>query len=230
VSAISWGRIPAIAGIVAIVLMAVGLVLAGSPPAIDASDREIVSYFADDRGLIFTSAYLQGLAVLPFILFVVGFSLLLRRAEGEGGVFGLSTLLAGIGVISAAVLLGAVTAAMAFGAKNYSDEATFRALWNLQAMGYQGLMILMAGFMLASGVAILRTKALSVWLGWGGIVAGGVNLVAAGAFADDGVLAPLGALGWVGFILFMVYAVAASVLMLVGEREPSMSGAAAPAA
>jgi hypothetical protein len=230
VSDLNWSRLPAIAGIIAAILFAAGLLIAGNPPSIDSSNSEIVAYFVDDRGQILTGVYLQVLAVIPLLLFTVGFSRLLRRAEGDDNLASTAVLVSAAAVGAGLILASGLYGSLAFGAKSHADEATFRALFNLQEVGSGFVTMLLAGFLLATGVGIVRTGVLAKWLGWAAIAVGLLNVVAAGALASDGALAPGGDLRMVAVLLAVAVVIVVSVLMLMGERAPKGAAAAAPAA
>lgn len=225
-----WGRVPAIGGIIAVVLTALAVIMSGSPPMIDDDTSEIASYFSDDRGLLLTATYLQVLATIPFFIFLAGFTRMLRRAEGEDSFLATTAFGAGVATGAMAVLCTAVFGTLAFNAnKDYADESMTRALWNLQAIGFNFLGIFVGTFLLAAGVSIVRSGVLGRWLGWAGVVAAVVAVVGACAFADDGALAPSGALGLITLGLFLAFVLVSSIMMLMGQREARPATGMAPA-
>jgi hypothetical protein len=230
VSASAWGRIPALAGIVAVILIAVGFVLGGSPPKIDDSNGDIVSYFADDRGRVLISFFLGGLAGLPVLVFLAGFTRLLRRAEGEDSFLATAAYGGGVVLVAGALACTGLAMTAAFSVnKDYANEDMIRLLWNTQAIGFNFVFVGMGTFALAAGLSMVRSGALNRWLGWGGIITGVLGLVASFSFDDSGAFAPGGWYGFIPIILWMAFVLVSSILMLTQERAAQPMARMAPA-
>ena len=70
-------------------------------------------------------------------------------------------------------------------------------------------------FFAANGLSILRSAFLPAWLGWLGLVTALFNLLGISAvYTDSGAFAADGVLGFfIGFILFLVWNLAASIVL-----------------
>ena len=93
-------------------------------------------------------------------------------------------------------------------------------------VGTAGVPAVVAMFCGATG-AILTTRALPAWLGWLGAVVALVLLVAlAGVFGNDVDGGVPGMAGAIGFLLYLGWVLAASVVLVVkggGERAPGVT-------
>jgi Domain of unknown function (DUF4386) len=205
-------RLAAVSGVLGVVvlLVAQGLVLNG--PSIEKPPAEIRAWAADHRTLFLTAVYLFAAGITLQLVFWVGVWQRLRRVgqtnsllptAGLAGVFLLSALL-----VSAFTF----TAELAFRAAQLTDD-TARALNDLTLVAVNLSDAATALALGAFGVAIVRDKAFVSWLGWFGLVAAAVHLVAGGAFAHEGFLSPQGIGIYVAPVLFYAWVVAASVLI-----------------
>ena len=72
-----------------------------------------------------------------------------------------------------------------------------------------------AVFFTANGLSILRSAFLPAWLGWLGLVTAFFNLLGISAvYTDSGAFAADGVIGFfLGFVLFLVWILAASIVL-----------------
>ncbi len=220
-------RVAMAAGIAGVLLLLIGQALVLNAPAIDKPASEIRSWAVDHRTQALVACYLLTLGLSVQILFWAGLWRELRiSSRGE-------TLLADAG-LAALVFLTAVLiagfgfiAVLAFRAAGMSDEAartlndsSFVSL-NLSSIATAVTMTLFAG-------AILRSGVLPTWTAWLALLTAAVHLVAGGAFAHSGLLSPEGIGVYVAPILYDIWIVVVSVVLLrgAGITAPSSVGAA----
>jgi hypothetical protein len=219
-------RYAAATGIFFVVLVVIGFLVQPKPPSSDASAVEVLEYVKDHHDALHVIQLIFGLAGFFFIWFIGALRSLLGGAEGGerrlattaygGGLIAVATLMVGLGVAAAAELHPA------------RDPEITRALIDasllIPAVGAPAAAV----FFFANGLSVLRSGYLPPWLGWLGMVTAFFNAIGIGAvFTDHGVFAGDGVLGFfVGLVLFLVWVLAASIL-LVRKLGEGM-GAATP--
>lgn len=176
-------RWPAIAGIVFVVLLIVGLVLIADIPDASESDQEIADYLADsDKHVLnIVGLYLWTLAGASFLWFVASLRGALRQAEGEPGT--LSGLAFGAGVVFTALLMASGAAIAAVAGAIELGESTDPApdfVRMLPQLGF-GMLLIGGGFaaivlVLSTSILALQTGVLPRWLAWLGFAAAVVLL------------------------------------------------------
>jgi hypothetical protein len=199
-------RLAAASGAAYVVLIIVPTMLTGSgnAPSLDAGRAEHARWLAGHPMSTgdWAAAYAELLGLLCFIAFVATLASLLRREEGEPGIF--STIALSGGLISAAVKLasaGSVAAAYWRASDGFSpqlatalidmNDAAFVLTW-----GLDGVMLL------GAGVVLLRSSLLPRWMAR--------SAIGLGVAAPLGMLAPL-SIGFLPFILSLLWILVASV-------------------
>jgi hypothetical protein len=206
-----WERYAPGAGIVFIVLALVSTFIAGEPPGLNDSAREVADYFDDNDAAIRWGQFIGSLAVIPLLWWLGSLWSTLRRAEGGAPRL---TVTAGLGAVVAATSVLASSAVLSTAALRQDSLGpdglrffyTFSAL--LLAVAAFGA----ATLVLASSVVVLRSQVFPAWVAWLGLVSGAV-WVASGLVlvsTRDAVFF----LGLIAFILWAVWVIAVSVLML----------------
>src|SRR4051794_6213580 len=108
-SSSAWRRWAPLSGVVFIVLLVVGFLIAGDSPDPDDPAEEITTYLLKDsnqtKNIV---AFILLLVALPFMVGFFG-ALRSRLAAAEGGVGRLATLAFGAGVASAVFLITAIS-------------------------------------------------------------------------------------------------------------------------
>lgn len=182
------GRWAPLSGVVFVALSIIGLALVSGSPSADDPDEEWLSYYADSGN--------RGKEIAVFFLFVIGALFLvwfattlrgrLRAYESEP--YTLSALVFGSGVAVAVLLLAGVSLAVGHSI-TIEDTDRFTVDPNVaRLVGDTGFLFLVCSVMIAALLVIgtsllaLRTDVLPTWLGWVGLVAAVVQLVAALAF------------------------------------------------
>lgn len=229
-----WDQIAAVAGLVFIALILASF-FTPDTPGVDSSPEELAAGLTEERIGHQLSLLVGFLADIAFLVFVAGLWSRLRRREGVGG------MLAGLFVISAAVFSALILVSEGLylalvQAAATADPATLPALSVLDY--WVGIVVVPPAVTMMLGVAaaILSTRALPAWLGWLAAVDGVVLSLSLGAVFESNeetVLVGIGGFG--GFLLFLVWTLATSIVLLMkAGRDPSPTprepGAAAQAA
>jgi hypothetical protein len=176
-------RWAALGGVLYVVLFVIGTILhfSGSPAG-DAAPSKVISWYSDSghRHRLDAGWALVGLGLFFFLWFLAALRQALIRLVGEGF---LPTLATVGGAVYAALALAAV--AVSEGIRTMSND-TYRhqvypplihaandASYVLHSTGGAGI----GAMMIATSLAVVRTRALPVWLGWVGVAAGIVALL-----------------------------------------------------
>ena len=179
-------------------------------PAFDAPSSAFLAYAKSEADLPFALSLVGVLGLFGFDVFATILTVRFRVADDRSNVASTLVLLAaGIFTVLWLAELGLATA------------QTFRRA-DLDATGASilfglsnGIFVVswsaIAAFLAASGLAALSTRALPPWLGWPAVVIG-IGLFLAGA-------APLSAIWFFPYFLFLVWVLATSVVLLM--RRPT---------
>jgi hypothetical protein len=212
-----WDRLGAGGGIVFVALqLGLGAMLGGAP-ALDAPAAEIQSYLVDDSGNVLLAATLGTLAAFFFIVFLGTLRTFLRSEEGASG--SLSTVAFGAGLVTVTLATTAAlpTVALAWGdTAAIADTGLVRAAWNLNTLALVPIGSSAGAFCLAAALIILRTRVTPAWVGWIGVLAGVVSVIATFflvADDPDSVLGTPANLG--GFLLAMLFIFLLSIFMTI---------------
>jgi hypothetical protein len=218
-------RLGGLAGIVFVVTGAVALVLPGTPPKADESEK-VGSFFADKHDQILAGNYIVGIAFVFFLLFAAALRSHLGAVDRDGLRPG-AVLLPGAAVGTALVLAGAaVLDGAVFQVAAADDRNLNVALYHVSSQLFSAAGFGLAAFFVGAGMAIATTRALPNALAPTAIALGVLNAIAPVTFfADSGFFAIGGEFGFVVPALSLLWIVAASVAML-RRRAP---GGAAPA-
>jgi hypothetical protein len=210
---------------IALILVAQTLWILGGPAPQLKETVKFSEYVAGNNAVILTRTLADTLIIVCFLVFLTGFSHLVRRARSDSA--WASTLVFGVGLAFAVLTL--FGDALAGGAAldtvgGQADPSVVRALWegSILAFGAMGL-IIMALFMASAGYATLASGVLPGWIGWLAFVGAIGNLVAApaiyagtnatGFYTADGLVSLLSELP------FLIWALAASISMLIVQGE-----------
>ena len=166
-----WERLGPLAGIVAVALFVVGIVVieSGGAPDADATPEEYLGYYRDDDDRILIGGVLFQLGAAFFIWFLG--HLRARLAAAEGGVQRLTAIAFGGGLAAAtcALLLPGPDEAGALSKNEITPDAAV-AFNNLGDAFFIGAEFAAAVLLAATGLVVLATRALPRWLGWASLV------------------------------------------------------------
>jgi hypothetical protein len=208
-----WERLAALAGIVAVVLWTVSVVITETTDLPDDGDpAAVLTWFQAESDTILASSFLFMLGSLFFMVFVGALRARLVAFEGQGAFLTAIAFGAGLGVGILTLLIAGPNLAGALA----EDELTPEAAQAL-VIGDDAFFIaaeLSAALMLAAAAfAILRYGPMPRWMGWVGL------LVALWLLIPP--------IGWAGLLLGLpLWTLAASVLMWM--RPAGEPGAAPP--
>ena len=209
-----WEQYGALAGLIFVVLVVVGALITGSPPSPDDSVAKIGKYYTDHTGTIRTGAFLTGLGSAAFLWFLGSVWATLRRSDDTRR---LATIATGGGIV------GLITAVTAFALNAAVALAVEQGRESVQLVNPKFIYVLsgvvggmgnfgIAVFVVAVGVAALRTGVFPAALGWaslvialGWVVAGLVVLTTSTAIFALGFIVFLVWLAWVLVISFLLY-------------------------
>jgi hypothetical protein len=175
-------RWAALGGVLYVVLFVIGTILqfSGAPNG-DAAPSKVIAWYSDSghRTRLHVGWVLIGLGLFFFLWFLSALRQALIRLVGEGF---LPTLATVGGAVYAALALAAASVSDGIRTMNddtYHDQvypplvhAANDAAYVLHSAGGAGV----GTMMIAASLAIVRTRALPVWLGWIGVAAGIVAL------------------------------------------------------
>jgi hypothetical protein len=186
-----------------------------------------MSYVDDSRTQLLFSALLYAAAAGLVIWFSAAFAEAIREREERSDVH--MALLAGSVLVGGAIFaFGAAVAVLAYGVDTVLPPTT-------EAL-FQGVMVLglLLGFaaalpLAAAGVGVLRTHLMPDWLGYVGLAAAAVSVLAGfGIFFDSGIYAPGGSLmPYVSLTAGGIFVLCASIYM-VREHLPEAAPMAMP--
>jgi hypothetical protein len=225
-----WDQIGAIAGLIFIALILASFFTPDTPSA-DSSTEAIAAQLSEDRSAHQVSLLLGFLADIAFLVFLAGSWSRLRRYEGMGGMF--SGLFAVAGAVFASTILVSegLYLALVQGADSAGEEpAVVRTLVVLDNWVGAATVPAGAAMFLGATMAILATRALPAWLGWLAAVTGLLLVVSLGAVFDDTEEGVLGFAGFGGFLLFLVWVLAASIVLLMRAGRDATPTPREPAA
>jgi hypothetical protein len=199
------------AGLVGMLLVFAPIIAMSSlgEPAFDATREEAAAFFrntaesswADAAG----SVALLGLVALTW--FIVGFCLLLRRAEGEPP--WRSTMALVFGALFAAYLFTDASWEAAGNRGADLDPGLAQFAFDMGNIGFANAWVSMGSFAAFAGWAVLKTGVLRPWLGWL-MVASGLGLVLSRfVWTTNAWLVP--------YALFWIWVIAVSIRLL---RKP----------
>lgn len=221
-----WERLGAASGLVAAVVLVVGILLPPLPTTVAGADAlRIALYFAENRVAIQVAVLLVTLAAVVFLWFVAHLRHVLQRAEGGEEAFSPIVLLTG-GSLALATMFSMVPAA-ALASLTPQPQALSApivlALYALHQVSAGAIGLLIALFAITTGVAMVRREVTGPWLGWLGLAVALIGLVGGvAAFFDTGAFTMV--VMFVAGLAFAVWVGAASATMFY---RPEVDRAAA---
>ncbi len=168
-------------------------VLYPTPPA-SAGAESLVENLAEHRLAFQVGLYLSALGWSGVLLvFAAGLWAILRRAEGDSGVWSLVAFGACVATSAAILVCILLAAALVYRAPNI-DAATASVLSD--ASGIANLMTAFpnAIYVIAAAIVIRRTSVLPSWLAHGALAVAAIHLLSATSQARSGLFAPFGLL------------------------------------
>ncbi len=210
-------RLAGAGGLVFAAILVADNAIRASAPGFDAAPAQVSAYFLDHRAA----------ALVPLGLFPAGLTLFLfaaglrARASQESrwwasvGVLGAATIAALFAIVNIAeIVLTAKAAQLA------SSPAVVQALWTLRAAAFGLDLAAIAVALVGLSRAAAAMRLIPSWLAlaaWPGAVCLLTAATFTVALADGG---PWLAVGLIGFIVWIVFVITASVSLLRGRQNP----------
>lgn len=214
-----YDLVAAIAGLLFTALILGSFFTPETPSATDSAE-EIARAMTADRAGHQVSLFLGFLADVAFFVFLAGVWSRLRRHEGSGGMAAALFGLAGAAFAATILVSGGLYLAMLTAADELSDPAALPAMAVLNDWVGSGTVPAGVAMFLGAAFAGLSTRALPVWLGWLAAAVAFLLIVSmAGVFrsgTDEGVIELA---GFGGFLLFLVWTPATSIVLLMRARR-----------
>jgi len=227
-------RFAGMAAITFVVLYLVALFVfipSGLPDSGDPASK-VLAYAHVHRSALLTSAFLQSLAVIPWIAFVSGVVVMMRRSEGETGVWSMMAAIAGA-IAATMALVACALGAMLVYRSAAGDAGLARTLLDGNAIMFAMGGLALGVFVFAASQGLARAGAVARWVAPLGLFVALVQIVGAAAYArGDGFFSPQGTYSYIAGFSFAVWAIACGV-ELMREHAPVAAttppAAAAPA-
>lgn len=185
-------------------------------PTSESPAEDIAARLAADSTGHRLSLLLAFLGDVAFLVFLAGLWSRLRRGEGPAGMFAALVLAAGTAFVTLMLISGGLHLVLVqYASGDQLNPAVLPALADLNQWVGAAILAPSAAMLLGATVAILTTRALPRWLGWLAAVTAVLQLIAlAGVFQTtiEGVVAIT---AFVGFMLFLVWVLATSIVLLL---------------
>ena len=203
-----WQRWAPLTGVVFVVVLVLSFLVGGETPSADDSATEVVSFYTDNEGEMFMSAFLAALAAVFFLFFVGHLTNVLRSGERAG------TDISGVaragGIVAAVGML--IFAGLTFTLGDVADELEPEAAQALNALNADFFFPLAGGiatFLLATGLVAVRSRVLPPWLSWAALVIGVASFTPLGFFA---------------FLASIAWVLVASIVLTRAVTAPPVAG------
>jgi hypothetical protein len=212
-------RLGGILGIGFIVLFVISIIFQGDTPMSNDSADQIRSYFVDHGEKYLALDFITGIALIFFFLpFAACLRSVLAIAEGEPGI---CSRLFYTGAIISLAIGGSASLGQGAIAMGASDPAIDDSALKLMAyLSDYGFAAFGAGFALtavSAGIVMARTGVVARWVGYFGLVVAVLNVIGAAWVIDGDPESVLSVIGIVGLLLFGIWVLATSVMLL---RQP----------
>jgi hypothetical protein len=219
VTAESVRRLTAGSGIAAAVLVAAGALLGPSDaPGFDALPEQVVRWTLDDRRRLLVSSVVIALGLSLLVVFYAGLRAMVGRAEGPPALLATVAYASFLVVITLGLVSVVLAQAQAFAVLDGNPDIV-RALHEAR---YLVINLSAAPTIVSAGafaVVMVRTRFPARWLGWGSALVGLAHVTALLALSRTGAMTPNGGLAQLGPFVFLAWALAVSVTLLVGRAE-----------
>jgi hypothetical protein len=173
------GWLVPLTGVAFIVLAIIGFIVGGEPKDASHPAGEIVDWYVDNKDSVEVGAFIGVAATVLLVFFGAYLRNVLRAAAGGTDMLSLVSF---IGVVVVAVGF-AIDATISIALAERADDIDPIAVQSLQALWDNDFVPIALGILLflwATGIAVIRTRALPKWIGWIMIVLGVVALTPIG--------------------------------------------------
>jgi hypothetical protein len=197
-------RITAVTGLSSIVLLfatIVPLAALGEPPFTASNDEARAYLVKASVGWPQTVIVLSSVAAIGILWFVVGLTLVLRRAEGDPPWRSTIALVSGVLLTAYTAMDASLDAASSRGAD--LDPAVAGYAFAVGSVGFANAWLALASFAVCAGWVMVATGIFGRWLGWWAIISGLGLALSRFFWTSDFWLLPYG-LFWVWMIIVCV--------------------------
>jgi len=212
-------RIGALTGVAFVILTLLSAFMYPQQPRVDSSPTTTLAWVHAHRTALQAGMILGLFAAGVFVWFVGHLRHVLDRAEG--GAESLSPIVFGSGVAVAvmsalAALPLVILAFMDAQQGSIQDPALVRMLGDLTTVFFAVVSVMIAVFLCATGLAMVRKEMVAPWLGWVSLLAAILNGVAVwmGVTFSTYHGKAWGVVGWGAFVGFILVVLVASASML----------------
>jgi hypothetical protein len=165
-----WERLAALAGIVAVILWIVGVLVMETLGTADRETaEEALAYFQDEENGILAAGFIFQLGALFFLVFLSALRSRLWGVEGGSGMLSTLAFASGVAVAIFLIALPGGDMSGALGSEDLGPEAA-QALTSLDELFFIGAELSAAVLLFATGLLAVHRRALPVWLGWASFV------------------------------------------------------------
>jgi hypothetical protein len=175
-------KLAPLSGVLGVALVIASFALGGDSPDQNAGAAEVVSYYTKHNDKLMAAAALLALGAFFLLVFTTTVAGTLRRASGETGGSSAVSFAGGVILAVGITLFAGVTFSLA-DTVEHLEPGGAQILNVLADDLFMPLTIGNAAFLLGSGIGVIKTKVLPVWLGWVAVVLGVVALTPGGFFA-----------------------------------------------
>ena len=191
-------RFAPLTGILFAAALIASFAIGGDSPDIEDSTAQVVQFWSDNDSDQIASAALGAVAVVFLLWFLGSLRAALRSGEGANG--RLSTVAFAGGFMIA--VAGALSSAFQFAAADSVGDVPAGVTHSLSVLYTEFFIPFPIGLgvlMLASGLVIVRTRPLPVWLGWVALLFGILAFTPIGFFVSFGLMA------WVAVVSVVLF-------------------------
>ena len=209
-----WVRWAPVTGLIFAVLIIVSFAISGETPDVNDSGQHVINYFTDNKDSQLASGFLGAYASVFFLFWGATFRGYIRRVSPESSTLAALSFGGAVALAIGGAIFSGITVALS-DAPDKLDPGAAQALNVLNNDLFPPLIVGVAVFSIANGLATLRWGILPAWLGWVALLIGVVAITPIGFF---------------GALAMVVWTIVVSILLLVrGRNEPTRATAPPPA-
>lgn len=216
-----------VSGIAYVVLWAAVIAMIGDYPTLDAPADDFVAHYADHRTLIIVQLLVYAVAAGVFLWFAAAVAARVRavaQPQLAAAVLGSGTAFAAAMFVNAGQGIGAMYVEPDVDAA--AEPALVKSMEAASHAVISTAFIALGVFILAFGLAVLRTGFLAKWLGYASLAVAVLVALVSITWAEDGFWSPEGAYLVIGTFALLAWILTVSVLLI--RHPPGMIGTAAP--
>lgn len=205
-------------GILSVIAIVVAFVLLPADEGGE-SPADIAARYADGGEGYLRATYAEVLSVALFLVFVAAFAAVLRRAEGDKAPLAAVAVVAGSVAATLEIVGYTLIATLAYRTAETGNQEVIMAFYDASSLMFTFAQVPLAVFLAAASAGIIRTRVAPVALGWFGLAAAALSLVAGASLAREGAFSVHEGIGFLALMIFLLWLLATSIALVVrGER------------